>query len=62
MDVGCRQEDRMPAWRIMANLRVVDIEAAKSFYIDHLGLSTEDFNLGRVARYTSADTGRTSNS
>ena len=39
----------------MANLRVSDIEAAKSFYADYLGLSTEAFNMGWVARYTSAD-------
>jgi predicted enzyme related to lactoylglutathione lyase len=43
--------------RIMANLRVTDIEAAKSFYIDYLGLSTEVFNMGWVARYTSPDSG-----
>lgn len=42
--------------RIIANLSVPDIEAAKSFYEDFLGL-TEEFSLGWVARYTSADTG-----
>ena len=47
----------MRAIRIMANLRVADIGAAKSFYTDYLGLSTEQFNLGWVARYTSPDTG-----
>lgn len=47
----------MRARRIMANLRVADIEAAKSFYTDYLGLSTEEFNMGWVARYTSPDTG-----
>jgi catechol 2,3-dioxygenase-like lactoylglutathione lyase family enzyme len=41
----------------MANLRVPDVEAAKSFYTDYLGLSTEEFNLGWVARYTSPSTG-----
>jgi predicted enzyme related to lactoylglutathione lyase len=45
------------ATRIMPNLRVPDIEAAKSFYTDFLGLSTEEFNLGWVARYTSPGTG-----
>jgi predicted enzyme related to lactoylglutathione lyase len=40
----------------MANLRVADVEAAKSFYTDYLGLSTEEFNMGWVARYTSPDT------
>jgi catechol 2,3-dioxygenase-like lactoylglutathione lyase family enzyme len=43
--------------RITANLQVADIEAAKSFYTGYLGLSTEEFNLGWVARYTSPDTG-----
>jgi catechol 2,3-dioxygenase-like lactoylglutathione lyase family enzyme len=51
------QEDYMRAIRIMANLRVADIEATKTFYNDYLGLSTEEFNLGWVARYTSPDTG-----
>jgi catechol 2,3-dioxygenase-like lactoylglutathione lyase family enzyme len=35
---------------------VADIEAAKGFYTDYLGLSTEEFNMGWVARYTSPDT------
>src|SRR6476659_9480265 len=52
-----RQEDRMRAIRIMANLRVADVDAAKSFYTGYLGLSTEEFNMGWVARYTSPDTG-----
>ncbi|MRH87115.1 glyoxalase [Nocardia sp. SYP-A9097] len=47
----------MRAKRIVANLPVPDIEAAKSFYTDFLGLSTEEFNMGWVARYTSPDTG-----
>lgn len=46
----------MRAKRIMANLPVTDIESTKSFYVDYLGLSTEEFNLGWVARYTSPDT------
>jgi catechol 2,3-dioxygenase-like lactoylglutathione lyase family enzyme len=45
------------AKRITANLRVADVDAAKSFYTDFLGLSTEEFNMGWVARYTSPDTG-----
>ena len=45
----------MRATRIMANLRVADIDEAKSFYADYLGLSTEQFNMGWVARYTSPD-------
>lgn len=47
----------MRATRIIADLRVADLEAAKSFYTDYLGLSTEEFTLGWVARYTSPDTG-----
>jgi predicted enzyme related to lactoylglutathione lyase len=43
--------------RITANLRVADVAAAKSFYADYLGLSTEEFNMGWVARYTSPETG-----
>jgi hypothetical protein len=45
----------MQATKVMANLRVADIEAAKSFYADYLGLTNEEFNMGWVARYTSAD-------
>jgi predicted enzyme related to lactoylglutathione lyase len=47
----------MRAKRIMADLRVADVESAKIFYTDYLGLSTEEFNMGWVARYTSPDTG-----
>lgn len=47
----------MRAKRITANLRVADIEAAKAFYTDYLGLSAEEFNLGWVARYTCPDSG-----
>ena len=46
----------MRATRIMTNLRVADVEASKSFYTDYLGLSTEEFNMGWVARYTSPGT------
>lgn len=34
----------MQATKVMANLRVADIEAAKGFYTDYLGLSDEQFN------------------
>ena len=47
----------MRAKRIMANLRVADVDAAKGFYTDYLGLDTEEFNMGWVARYTSPDGG-----
>ena len=43
--------------RITPNLPVADIEAAKAFYTGYLGLRTEEFNLGWVARYTDLDTG-----
>jgi predicted enzyme related to lactoylglutathione lyase len=45
----------MQATKVMANLRVAGIEAAKSFHADYLGLTNEEFNMGWVARYTSAD-------
>jgi predicted enzyme related to lactoylglutathione lyase len=45
----------MQATRIFANLRVADIDSAKSFYGDYLGLTNEEFNMGWVARLTSAD-------
>jgi predicted enzyme related to lactoylglutathione lyase len=41
--------------RITANLHVADIAQARTFYADFLGLSTEEFNLGWVARCTSPD-------
>ena len=43
--------------RVIADLQVADLEAAKGFYTDYLGLATEEFNLGWVARYTSPDPG-----
>jgi catechol 2,3-dioxygenase-like lactoylglutathione lyase family enzyme len=43
--------------RIMTNLRVADVDAAKGFYTGFLGLSDEEFNMGWVARYTSPETG-----
>jgi predicted enzyme related to lactoylglutathione lyase len=57
MGIRCRQEQSMRVTRITANLRVADVEATKSFYADYLGLSTEEFNMGWVARYTAPDTG-----
>jgi catechol 2,3-dioxygenase-like lactoylglutathione lyase family enzyme len=43
--------------RIVADLHVADVEAARSFYTDYLGLSTEELNLGWVARYTAPEAG-----
>ncbi|WP_292988792.1 VOC family protein [Mycobacterium sp.] len=45
----------MQATKIFANLPVADIDAAKSFYTDYLGLPVEEFNLGWVARFSSPD-------
>ncbi len=45
----------MRAIRVTANLHVANIDAAKDFYTDYLGLSSEEFNMGWVARYTSPD-------
>jgi predicted enzyme related to lactoylglutathione lyase len=47
----------MRVTRIIADLPVTDVEAAKDFYTGFLGLSIEEFNLGWVARYTSPETG-----
>ena len=41
---------------IIADLHVDDIESAREFYANCLGLSTEEFNLGWVARFSSPDT------
>ena len=43
--------------RVIADLPVADIEQAKGFYTGYLGLSTEEFDLGWVARYSSPETG-----
>jgi catechol 2,3-dioxygenase-like lactoylglutathione lyase family enzyme len=40
---------------VVANLPVADIEAARDFYTDYLGLSVEGFNLGWVAHYQTPD-------
>ena len=47
----------MRVTRVIADLPVADIQAAKGFYTGYLGLRTEEFDLGWVARYTSPDTG-----
>lgn len=46
---------RVRATEVIANLRVADIAAARSFYADYLGLDTESFNLGWVAHYRSSE-------
>lgn len=45
----------MRVTRIIADLHVPDLPAAKDFYADYLGLADEEFNLGWVARYSSPD-------
>lgn len=42
---------------IFTNLTVPDVEAAKEFWTDYLGLSDVEFDLGWVARCTSPDAG-----
>jgi catechol 2,3-dioxygenase-like lactoylglutathione lyase family enzyme len=42
---------------VIPNLNVPDLAAAGAFWADVMGLSTEEMNLGWVARYTSPDTG-----
>ena len=45
----------MRATGITANLPVSDIGQARDFYVDYLGLSVENLNLGWVARFQSPD-------
>jgi predicted enzyme related to lactoylglutathione lyase len=40
---------------VFADLHVDDIESARGFYADYLGLDVEAFNLGWVARFQSPD-------
>jgi predicted enzyme related to lactoylglutathione lyase len=49
----------MRVTRVLADLPVADVQEARDFYMDYLGLSNEDFNLGWVARYVSPTTGAT---
>lgn len=51
----CDREDHVRVIRVIADLRVPDIEAAKNFYTDYLGLGAEEFNMGWVARYAAPD-------
>lgn len=48
----------MRVTEIIADLPVADIETAKGFYTEYLGLSIEEFNLGWVARFTSPENGK----
>jgi len=38
-----------------ANLRVADVDAARAFYADFLGMDVEAFNLGWVAHFQTPD-------
>ena len=40
---------------IVSNLAVPDIEAARDFYADYLGLSVEGFDMGWVAHFQTPD-------
>jgi catechol 2,3-dioxygenase-like lactoylglutathione lyase family enzyme len=47
----------MKSFRVIVDIQVSDLDAARVFYTEFLGLSREEFNLGWVARYTSPETG-----
>lgn len=38
--------------RVIPDIAVDDLDAAREFYASFLGLSSEEFNLGWVARFT----------
>jgi catechol 2,3-dioxygenase-like lactoylglutathione lyase family enzyme len=40
---------------VVPNIPVDDIDAARDFYTEYLGLSVEGFNMGWVAHYQSPD-------
>jgi predicted enzyme related to lactoylglutathione lyase len=40
---------------ITANLSVADMDQAREFYMDYLGLSVEEMNLGWIARVRTPD-------
>ena len=45
----------MNVFGVVPNISVADIETARHFYTDYLGLSVEGFNMGWVAHYQSPD-------
>ncbi|MGL4744582.1 MAG: VOC family protein [Dermatophilaceae bacterium] len=47
----------MQVIRITTNVQVDDIDAARGFWADFMGLTHEEMNLGWVARYTSPENG-----
>ena len=52
---GSADRPRVRVTKIIADLHVPDLPAARSFYSDYLGLADEEFNLGWVARHTSPE-------
>jgi catechol 2,3-dioxygenase-like lactoylglutathione lyase family enzyme len=42
---------------VIADIAVPDLETAKGFYTDYLGLEVEEIKLGWVSRFTSPGTG-----
>jgi len=52
---GTAKEYSMQPTGITANLPVADLDQARDFYVDYLGLSDEGFNLGWVMRLSSPD-------
>lgn len=46
----------MKVMSIIADIPVPDLERARDFYTDYLGLAEEEFSLGWVARLTQPDT------
>ena len=52
---GTRDARSVRVTGVTANLPVSDVEAARGFYADYLGLSVEQMNLGWVARYQTED-------
>jgi hypothetical protein len=54
-NIRCGLGEQMQVSGVVANIRVSDIEAARDFYAEYLGLSVEGFNMGWVAHYQSPD-------
>jgi predicted enzyme related to lactoylglutathione lyase len=50
-----KKEAPVQPTRVTANLSVPDIDEARDFYMDYLGLSVEQLNMGWVARFQTPD-------
>ncbi len=59
MIIGVQQKEEGPhaGHAHHSNLQVANIDGAKGFYTDYLGLNVEEFNMGWVARFTASATG-----